>query len=862
MRAIIVVRNAIQICLAVLTWPLMGQVAKKDLTPADYGLWSRLYAGSLAENGRWASYLLSYESGRDTLFVKRTGGKTVYEFPNGREGNFFGDDKFGCLQRDKGLCIKNLKSGKEHLLEGVVKYEITANNFLIAEAPGESNSRRLTFYRENGDSFFDIQNVSAWSYNRESDAIIYHSGTIGNRVLFLLRLENPSDVIKISGTERDTVTDFSWQENGQAVAFLKEHDGNVSIGLVRLPTGKYHELRTKDIPIARTRHSTASTFSIPLRISPDGQRVFFGVQNTIPELDTGEVELWNTEDKLTYPTKNLLAGFDGINKVGFWEPANSRCEMVSDNDLPRFTLTHDGKHAMLWNPFIYEPQQKMVGDTDYHILDIATGDKKLLLERQVGVEDWTVFSPGGKYVMYFRGGCWWAYTIASGETVNLTADLQVRFDDEEYDWPDDASPYGCPGWSTDDEAALVYDRYDVWKISPAGNAVRLTRGRETNTVFRIVDRSAINSQSRGSGLFDLSKGLWLQANSEKGTGFYKWDTIKGCKQIAQSSNLLTSLKVAVDGKAVMYLEQNYNMPPRLMFQKSSGITNKLLFQSNPQHSRYKWGRPEMLSYQNSKGEKLHGILYYPAGYIAGKKYPVIVRIYEKQSLWFRDYVNPSMHVQAGYNKTNFITNGYFVFEPDIKYEMGNPGLSAVDCVTAGVKAMLNIPGIDRDKVGLMGHSFGGYETNLILGKTNLFAAAVSSAGASDLTSHFLNFNQNSQRPQNFQFESGQFRMTGSLFEDRATYAANSPINFVQDINAPLLSWTGKNDRQVSPIQSMELHMALRRLGKRSIMLVYPDEEHTLMQKENQEDLVARVFEWFGHYLKGEPEADWMKPDRS
>ncbi|TEB40569.1 hypothetical protein D0809_29945, partial [Flavobacterium circumlabens] len=100
---------------------------------------------------------------------------------------------------------------------------------------------------------------------------------------------------------------------------------------------------------------------------------------------------------------------------------------------------------------------------------------------------------------------------------------------------------------------------------------------------------------------------------------------------------------------------------------------------------------------------------------------------------------------------------------------------------------------------------------MIITRTNLFATAVVGAGISDLTTHFLCINENRARQNNYHFESGQFRMNGSLFELAENYAANSPLNFVKNVDTPLLLWTGRNDRQVLPSQSMEFHLALRRL---------------------------------------------------
>jgi dipeptidyl aminopeptidase/acylaminoacyl peptidase len=405
----------------------------------------------------------------------------------------------------------------------------------------------------------------------------------------------------------------------------------------------------------------------------------------------------------------------------------------------------------------------------------------------------------------------------------------------------------------------------LWQISIGGSATRLTAGRERNTVYRLatsegIQRAYNNASEKGSGGFDLTKGLWLAARDKSRISFCRWMPTNKITVNLAGLNSLSSLCLSGNGASTLYVEQNFNVPPKLMF-KGANSSEKLLLQSNPQHFKYKWGGAEIVSYRNSKGEILQGILYYPSGYDATKLYPTIVRIYEKQFWNWNEYINPTMLNQSGYNRTNFISQGYFVFEPDISYEMGNPGLSAVDCVTAAVKSILDVPGVDKQKIGLIGNSFGGYETNMIIGKTDLFAAAVSGAGICDLTSHFYCVNENSSRPNNYHLESGQFRMLTPIYEDRDRYAANSPINFVEHIHTPVLLWTGKDDPQVSPKQTMEFHMALRRLGKPNVMLAYPNERHSMFGMKSRVDLTLRVAQWFGYYLKGEPIAEWMKPDQ-
>src|SRR5690606_2974930 len=157
--------------------------------------------------------------------------------------------------------------------------------------------------------------------------------------------------------------------------------------------------------------------------------------------------------------------------------------------------------------------------------------------------------------------------------------------------------------------------------------------------------------------------------------------------------------------------------------------------------------------------------------------------------------------------------------------------------------------ISGDKIGLIGHSFGGYETNFIITQTNLFAAAVSSAGVADLVSFYLNFNWENGKPDIWRFNNQIWRMNKSLFEDRSIYYSNSPISYIENIKTPLLCWTGNEDYQVNWHQSILWYLGLRKLNKKHILLVYPNEPHILLNLKNKEDVTKRVKQWFDHYLK-------------
>jgi dipeptidyl aminopeptidase/acylaminoacyl peptidase len=160
--------------------------------------------------------------------------------------------------------------------------------------------------------------------------------------------------------------------------------------------------------------------------------------------------------------------------------------------------------------------------------------------------------------------------------------------------------------------------------------------------------------------------------------------------------------------------------------------------------------------------------------------------------------------------------------------------------------------VESNHIGLIGGSFGGYETAFIISQTNRFATAVVGAGCTDLVSSYLSMESSGDRSHMWRYESAQLRMGSSLFANYNGYIENSPIAHASKINTPVLIWTGQQDPNVNWTQSIELHLALQRLQKPHTFLVYPGQGHAIGKPESQIDLDKRVKEWFDYYLKGKP----------
>jgi dipeptidyl aminopeptidase/acylaminoacyl peptidase len=303
------------------------------------------------------------------------------------------------------------------------------------------------------------------------------------------------------------------------------------------------------------------------------------------------------------------------------------------------------------------------------------------------------------------------------------------------------------------------------------------------------------------------------------------------------------------------VKQNFDDSPDYFVGGSDLRNANQVTETNPFHDDYAWGHSELLDYENTWGEPLQGALFYPANYDSAKQYPMIVYIYELVSQSVRSYSVPSE--RSAYNTAAWTAEGYFVYRPDITYRDRNPGLSAVEALEPAVARALETGMIDPDRVGLVGHSWGGYQTAFTVTQTDIFAAGVAGAPLTNLTSMYLSVYWNSGSTDARIFEISQGRMEVPFWEDVDSYVANSPVFHVDKLNTPLLLAHGTEDGAVDYNQGVEYYNAARRAGKDFVMLVYNGENHGNRKKPNQLDYHRRIVQWFGHYLKGEPAPDWI-----
>jgi len=178
------------------------------------------------------------------------------------------------------------------------------------------------------------------------------------------------------------------------------------------------------------------------------------------------------------------------------------------------------------------------------------------------------------------------------------------------------------------------------------------------------------------------------------------------------------------------------------------------------------------------------------------------------------------------------------------------------CVVPALKAAVATGVVDPAKVGLQGHSWGGYQTSFLVTQTKVFAAAVAGAPLTNMISMYSLIYKNTGSGNMAIFESSQGRFLGGYWDNWEAYVRNSPVFFARNVNTPLIILHNDQDGAVDFTQGVEYYNTLRRMGKNVVMLEYVGENHGLRKPANQQDYTVRMKEFFDHFLMGRPAPAW------
>jgi dipeptidyl aminopeptidase/acylaminoacyl peptidase len=662
---------------------------------------------------------------------------------------------------------------------------------------------------------------------------------------------------------------ITWDEDQTQLAFISDKDDAEA----KQPKFKIYHWNRKDAKAVEIVSTSSAGFRKDFVISDkaglnfalDGSRLFLGTapppepeknpDEEIPADEKVNVDLWHWKDDYIQPIQKIRAEQERnksyravyhIKEKKFVQLADETMENITPSNDGRFAIGTDNRAYRLIND--YDP-----GFNDYYLVNTLDGTRKLIAQKQrFGVS----LSPNAKYAIYFDGKDWHSYSIANIKTINLTKSLGVNFFDEEEDTPSVPPPYGVTGWAKDDKYVLLNDHYDIWQVSPDGSGAKnLTDGigRKEKIELRYI---RLDPRER---FIDPIKPMLFRAVNEetRDAGFYR-DKIDGgmAEKLLLTSKSLSSPTKAKDADVLMLTASRFNEFPDLWVSGTNFDDLKKVSNGDSQRSQFTWGSAELVSFKNTDGVSLKGILIKPENFDPTKKYPMIVYIYEKLSQGLHNFQNPSPGTSI--NFSYYASNGYLIFLPDIVYTTGYPGQSALKCVLPAIQEVVNKGFVDENAIGIQGHSWGGYQIAYMVTQTNRFKAAAPGALVSNMTSAYSGIRWGTGLPRQFQYERSQSRIGGSLWEKTMLFLENSPVFRVDRVQTPILMLHNDEDDAVPWYQGIEYYLALRRLNKEVYMFNYNTEKHGLRKRINQKDYTRRLQEFFDHFLKNTPAPEWMQ----
>lgn len=886
--------------------------AQGVLTFEDVMKFEDINSPVISSQGNWIAYGVWPDRGDGKVLVQYTSKKTSYEVELGANPKISKDENWLIAYRNiplvkelkakkdkpkRGLSILNLNNGEQEHIDSVSSYKLSNSGKWLAINLYQSKeiedlkhknkklgSRVLLHNLSNGDQQ-RIDFVSEMSFDSLSTHLAFSViDTSGKKNGLYVADLNNLEIRDIQLSENGYYSNLTWDTKSPQLAFTKADfdtsyvDSDASL---HIWNSSEREIKTlvspNDIKDGWALRST-NNLRFEESYEYDKPRLFFGLmpQNMVDIITKKEdkeyeeiniyavdeiiedrgMDLWHGDDPRI--KTHEIATFNGRKNrtyTAVYHLDDDEWVQLADSEMP-FIRISDGDEYVMGSsdePYLRDITHEGFFQ-DWYLVNLETGEKTKVAKRLSNGS--AMITPKGHRVLYYDDKNWHVYNVDTKETRNITESLDVPFYDEDHDYPSQVPGYGIAGWVEGGDAALVYDKYDVWQLPLIrGYHRNITdgKGRVEKRIFRV---RSLDDDNRFSNNEDLL--LTSYHDMKKNFGFYSGKTNQvGVKPLLEEDKKFTFVSKAEDSKKILFKREAYDEFPNLWisedwrFKKTKQVSQLHMDLKD----KWNWGSAELVDWLSLDGTPIQGIVIKPDNYDPKKRYPIMTYYYRFFTDRLHDFNEPKTNHRPVF--AQYVSDDYVVFLPDIRFEIGRPGFAATKSLVPGIQKLIELGIADEDKLGLHGHSWSGYQTAFIVTQTDIFDAAVSGAPVSNMTSAYSGIRWDSGLARQFQYEKTQSRIGASLIEAPQKYIENSPVFFADKITTPMLIQHGDADGAVPWYQSIEMYLAMRRYNKDVIFLQYHDEPHHLQKFPNKLDYAIRMKEYFDYYLKGVGEPDWI-----
>jgi dipeptidyl aminopeptidase/acylaminoacyl peptidase len=664
----------------------------------------------------------------------------------------------------------------------------------------------------------------------------------------------------------------TWSPDGKAIAFFSDRSGQPRPWLWEIATGELHE--------------AAEVLAVPrgygvdqIRWTPDGKKLLLktppegmdlggsadGATSAPPEPADARDGAQSTVTVYRSPVQAKAAGLpdtrgnEGTGKfevdLALVDIGSRAVERIVRGSKPlEYWVSPDGRRLAFANLKRFGARAAGLFENvvDVVVVPLEGGAGRVVASDVGQATGFAVsWSPDGKAL---------AYTTSQGECYVISAEggERVRCQVARREFGDRA-----PLWDGASRCVYLHDRASIWRASRSDGTAQL--------LARIPDRTIVQIVATGGGGTNMGRvggggHLWSPDSGQsivvsthdpetKRVGFRRVDLISGASSVLFEEDKYYGLPVfsnvntdvSADGRSMVYVAQDARHAEDVWLVSGDLRQPRRVTRLNPEFGRYASGASRLIAWRGPEGQTLRGGLLLPAGHQPGRRCPLVVVVYggntpsdDVNRFGFTNFASGTFNMQL------FATRGYAVLVPDAPLRAGTPLPDLANAVMPGVDKVIELGIADPDRLGVMGHSYGGYGVMCLLVQTPRFKAAVVRSGFADLVGLY-----GIMRPDGsdggVEWAEVQGGMRGGPWQFRDRYVQNSPIFFLDRVATPLLLVHGASD---NPFLADEIFVGLRHLGKEIVYANYGGEGH--MQANwshaNRLDSISRIINWFDSHL--------------
>lgn len=848
-----------------------GYCQKPCIDSSVYGKWPSVSTPSINNNGSYASYIIRNKPiGGQTLVCQGIRTKWKVEIPGG-DNLQFTSDNYSAIFSLPGDSLGIVKMGSDSVvyISDVLSFDLfhwNIGDYLVYRLKLPKGRLVVRNMKTGGQICFE--HVKKYLFGSEGKALVTNVGSVDN-----LDSLNWTDLTRSSVTpifKGPNLDNFVFDSSNTQFCFTMGESKAVA------PVGKslcYYKVGQDRASVVGNDKSINidSAFGLDrlIRFTSDGRGIFFTLRKNEDKVQARrariDLKVWNYNDpKLQAFDRDEGVRYTSVLRFGVGKII--RLEGSGDQILYGLSRGSYQNVALVRHRtgVDYEREWNKMSRSGYYLVSTKDGSKKLFS----GVLC-QAFSPDGKYFIYYDllKRNYFSYQLSTGICRNITRGIITEWTEYD-DQPDSSSAVrGVAGFMENNKSVFIYSRNDIYQVAldglvPSVNLTQHDRDK-TDIEFSFAIKHVSVYVRTGEKLI-----LNAFNRDTKDNGFYS--VVIGGRRSLTPLIMQSYIFEGTDGNDLFLAD-----PPLKSRDTDMYIVRRMSSSESPNYfwttdfksfspitdiypeRKYNWLTTQLITWRTFDGSYSSGILYKPEDFDPQKKYPVIFYYYERLSDGLHAFILPD-YSQGPINIPSFVGKGYLVFVPDIYYKVGYPGKSVYNAVVSSAIYLSKFPWVDSKKMGIQGHSWGGYETNYLITHTHIFAAAISCEGIADFVSGYGGLPGRGFSDQFF-YELSQCRIGVTLWQRPDLYIINSPVFYANKVGTPLLLEDNDKDAQVPFAQGMELFTALRRLGKPVWMIQYLGEGHVVSGKIAY-DLGSRMAQFFDYFLKNADMPLWM--DRS